>query len=98
ESDALSGRGANVHDEQGIYFAGFAKSAGVLETIMERQIGDVPGFMADRLLAHVRSDWGGFFYIPSLADLGLDPEVYAKGRKKWREFPGVDWSRLDRHF
>ena len=98
ESDALSARGANAHDEQGIYFAGFAKSAGVLETIMDRQIGDVPGFMSDRLLAHVRSDWGGFFYIPSLPDLGLDPEAHLKGRKKWKEFPGVDWSRLDRHF
>jgi len=98
ESIALLERGANVSNEKGIYFAGYARSAGVLETIMDRQIGDVPGFMSDRMLAHARSDAGGFFYIPSLRDLGLDLEKRAKGGGNWKAFPGVDWSRLDRHF
>jgi deferrochelatase/peroxidase EfeB len=46
-------KGASRRDEEGIYFAGYAKSARAFETVMNRQIGDEPGFMADRrLLLH----------------------------------------------
>ncbi|MBL8684614.1 MAG: Dyp-type peroxidase [Myxococcales bacterium] len=95
DNPTLLQRGASRRDEEGIYFAGYAASAQALETIMDQQIGDVPGFMADRLLANVRSDLGGFYYIPSLPDLGLEPAV---GGASYKRFPGVDWSRLDRHF
>ena len=80
ERNDLLEKGASRRDEEGIYFAGYAKSARVLETIMDRQIGDEPGFMADRLLAHVKSNLGGFYYIPSLPDLGLPVESPARGR------------------
>lgn len=92
-------KGASLRDEAGIYFAAFSRSANVLETIMDRQIGDQPGFMADRLLANVHADVGGFFYIPSQHELGLDPlDVGTLAGTNWKRFPGVDWRRLDRHF
>ena len=69
ERDDLLAQGASWRDEAGIYFAGYARSAGCWRTIMNRQNGDVDGFMADRLLANVRADLGGIFYIPSLPDL-----------------------------
>jgi len=99
ETKQLAARGGNLRDEEGIYFAGFAKSVRVFETIMNRQIGEWPGFMNDRLFNHVRSNLGGFFYIPSRADLGLAPETWqGRGEKRWSEFPGVSWERLSRHF
>src|ERR1700722_16200536 len=65
----LLAKGASRRDEEGIYFAGYAKSVRVLETIMNRQNGNQPGFMADRLLSHAKANLGGFYYIPSLPDL-----------------------------
>jgi Dyp-type peroxidase family len=96
--------GSNIADEAGIYFAGYTKSLSVLETIMDHQIGNMPDFMNDRLFNNVKSDFGGFFYIPSIKDLNLDTGEYLesqwKGKKKldWSRFPGIDWTRLDRHF
>ena len=98
ERNDLLEKGASRRDEEGIYFAGYAKSARVLETIMDRQIGQESGFMADRLLAHVKSNLGGFYYIPSLPDLGLPVETRLADGISLKRFPGVDWSRLDRHF
>jgi len=98
ERDDLLQKGASRRDEQGIYFAGYAKSVRVLENIMGRQCGDEPGFMADRLLSQVRSNLGGFYYIPSVLDLGLEPESKTLDGTAVQRFPGVDWSRLDRHF
>jgi Dyp-type peroxidase family len=91
-------KGASRRDEEGIYFAGYAKSARRLETIMDRQIGHEPGFMADRLLSQVKSNLGGFYYIPSLPDLDLPVESPVPDRTSPQRYPGVDWSRLDRHF
>ncbi|MFB1479678.1 Dyp-type peroxidase [Corallococcus sp. RDP092CA] len=95
----LRAKGASLRDEAGIYFAGYARSVRALEAIMNQQIGDQRGFMRDRLLSEVRSNLGGFYYIPSQADLGLDPvKLQSVEQQDWRRFPGVDWSRLDRHF
>jgi Dyp-type peroxidase family len=91
-------KGASLRDEKGIYFAGYAKSARALESIMHRQIGREPGFMADRLLSNVKSDLGGFYYIPSLPDLGLPPKEPVPDGTALQRHPGIDWSRLDRHF
>jgi Dyp-type peroxidase family len=91
-------KGASRRDEEGLYFAGYAKSVRVLENIMNRQIGDEPGYMADRLLANVKSSLGGFYYIPSVPDLLLAPESPTPDGTALQRFPGVDWSRLDRHF
>ncbi|MEU5696688.1 pyruvate formate lyase family protein [Actinosynnema sp. NPDC020468] len=96
--DDLLGKGASRRDEQGIYFAGYANSVRVLENVMAEQIGDVPGFMADRLLANVRSDLGGFYFVPNQENLGLDPTPVPDLASSWDDFPGVDWDRLDRHF
>lgn len=100
----LAAHGSNIADEAGIYFAGYAKSFPILETIMNHQIGGTPGFMNDRLFNHIKSDLGGFFYVPSLLDLGIkdeeEQESTWKGKKdgSWEKFPGVNWKRLDRHF
>ncbi|HTR85268.1 MAG TPA: Dyp-type peroxidase [Reyranella sp.] len=98
EQTDLLDQGASRRDEEGIYFAGYAKSALVLQTIMDRQIGETPGFMSDRLLGHVKANLGGFFYIPSLPDLGLAARDAVAESTSLDRFPGVDWSRLDRHF
>jgi Dyp-type peroxidase family len=97
-------KSVNLADEEGIYFAGFCKDVGILEDVMLNQIGSFSGLMNDRLFTHLRSDLGGFFYIPSLKDLEMhqhqdcrnDFSALTQGR--WDRFPGVDWSRLDRHF
>lgn len=100
----LASHGSNIADEAGIYFAGYTKSIPILETIMDHQIGNTPDFMNDRLFNNVKSDFGGFFYIPSIKDLGLENGEYlegkweGKGKLDWSRFPGIDWSRLDRHF
>lgn len=97
-------KSVTVSDEEGIYFAGFAKEAGILENIMSNQIGADRGFMNDRLFNHLKSDLGGIFYIPSVDDLGLDEQpgysnnFTAMEQGDWSKFPGVDWSRLDRHY
>ncbi|MFP2929611.1 Dyp-type peroxidase [Pyxidicoccus sp. 3LG] len=95
----LRAKGASLRDEAGIYFAGYARSVRALEAIMNQQIGDRRGFMRDRLLSEVRSNLGGFYYIPSQADLGLElVPIQPPEQMNWKRFPGVDWSRLDRHF
>jgi Dyp-type peroxidase family len=100
----LAAQGSNIADEAGIYFAGYTKSFPILETIMDHQVGSIPDFMNDRLFNNVKSDLGGFFYIPSIKDLNLDTSEYlesqwkGKGKLDWSSFPGINWSRLDRHF
>ena len=99
DDPALVEKGANLRDEKGIYFAGFARSVKNFETIMDNQIGDTAGFMNDRLFNHAKSDLGGFFYIPSRRDLGLEHEEWeGRAKRDWSDFPGVDWKRLSRHF
>ncbi|RBH46688.1 formate acetyltransferase, partial [Pseudomonas sp. MWU13-2860] len=95
----LSRKGASLRDEEGVVFAGYARSAEALESIVANQIGGGEGPIRDRLLANVHADAGGLFYIPSQADLGL-PEVDVPdiADLEWSRFPGVDWDRLDRHF
>ncbi|RAM48221.1 MAG: formate acetyltransferase [Hapalosiphonaceae cyanobacterium JJU2] len=95
----LQRKGASLRDEAGIYFAGYAKDVTVLESILDSQIGFETGCIRDRLLTNVNSDLGGLFYIPSQVDLGLNPiELKTYEEMDWKYFPGVDWSRLDRHF
>jgi len=92
-------KGSNIRDEEGIYFVGLTKDIKFLEGVMNQQIGDTDGFMNDRLFNHVRSDLGGFFYVPSRSDLNLEPmEWEEKDKESWTRYPGVDWSRLSRHF
>ncbi len=99
KNEDLQRKGASQRDEEGIYFAGYAKDVGVLESILDNQVGLQKGYIRDRLLRNVTADLGGLFYIPSTIDLGLDT-IKLKARKdmSWERFPGVDWTRLDRHF
>ncbi|WP_211215266.1 Dyp-type peroxidase [Actinoalloteichus spitiensis] len=95
----LRSKGASLRDEQGVYFAGYARRATVLETIMDRQVGSHEGHMADRLLSTVHSDLGGVYFVPSATVLGLDlPELDDLHEVGWDDVPDMDWSRLDRHF
>ncbi|APU14932.1 MULTISPECIES: Dyp-type peroxidase [Actinoalloteichus] len=97
--DDLRRKGASLRDEHGVYFAGYAKDVRVLESIMSTQIGDQPGYMADRLLTSAHADIGGFYFIPSQTALELAPITLANlSDVGWDEFPGMDWNRLDRHF
>lgn len=57
--------------ERGIFFAAFAPSAEVFETLLGRMIGDGSGD-GDKLLGIVRGVEGGYFYVPSAAELGLE--------------------------
>lgn len=97
-------KSVTLSDEEGIYFAGFSKEASILENIMSNQIGADHGFMNDRLFNHLKSDLGGLFYIPSIEDLelniikGYSSDFSAVDDGDWSRFPGVDWSRLDRHY
>jgi hypothetical protein len=98
-NDDMRAKGANLRDEKGIYFAGYCKEATIIERILSSQVGGTPGFMHDRLLSMMKGDVGGIFYIPSRADLDMDLESLAPlGTLDWRRFPGIDWSRVIRHF
>ncbi|HKR66961.1 MAG TPA: Dyp-type peroxidase [Thermoanaerobaculia bacterium] len=96
ENSDLISKGASLRDEEGIFFAAYAKNVGVFETILNSQIGPEDGLMRDRLLAEVKADAGGFFYVPSQDELALEPVKPKKDDVTL--FPGVDWSLLDRHF
>jgi Dyp-type peroxidase family len=98
-NEDLRVKGASARDEEGIYFAGYANTVRALEAVMDSQIGAQDGYMADRLLSNVQSDLGGFYFIPSQTNLVLDPVALPEsGDIDWQKFPGIDWSRLDRHF
>lgn len=55
--------------EEGVYFAGYAKSASVLESIVANQRGSEIGFTQDKLISMASSDVGGIYYIPSRIEL-----------------------------
>ncbi|ASO20342.1 Dyp-type peroxidase family [Actinoalloteichus hoggarensis] len=98
-SDDLRHKGASLRDEQGVYFAGYAKNVRVLESVMATQVGDRPGYMADRLLTSAHADIGGFYFVPNQTMLELEPTTLANlADVGWDEVPGMDWNRLDRHF
>ena len=98
-NDELRARGANLRDEEGIYFAGYSKEAAMLERALASQVGRESGFMRDRLLSMMKGDVGGIFYVPSRADLKLDLEEPLRLRNMdWSRFPGVNWHLVSRHF
>jgi Dyp-type peroxidase family len=98
QNDDLLAKGASLRDEDGIFFAAYAKSVQMFEKILDSQIGRAAGLMRDRVLAEVHADAGGFFYVPSREDLGLELEDMPKASADVRRYPGIDWTLLDRHF
>ncbi|MDX8481842.1 Dyp-type peroxidase [Mesorhizobium sp. VK24D] len=96
-----------VTDEAGIYFIGIARSASRIESVLQSQFGGAgSSFAHDRMLSGsiARSDLGGFFYVPSVRELGAAALVEdltarsAAGFSGWSNFPAVDWNRLNRHY
>ncbi|UDF05740.1 Dyp-type peroxidase [Asticcacaulis sp. AND118] len=100
--------GSSAGDEKGIYFIGMARAASRIEAILRSQFGNADDgeFARDRLLAGsaARSDLGGFFYVPSIRELGAEAiieDAHVRSTQPfsdWRRFPGIDWSRLNRHY
>lgn len=98
---------SSLQDESGIYFIGMSKSVSRIERILRSQFGnDNEPFAKDRLLSGTiaRSDLGGFFYAPSILELQpkviLD-DIETRSKKEftdWTRFPGIDWSRFNRHY
>lgn len=100
-------RGGSSVDEAGIYFIGLSNAAKRIERILESQFGSQTDdkFGRDRLLNSgvVRSDYGGFFYVPSLRELAperlvADAQKRSESTTSWQRFPAVDWSRFNRHY
>jgi Dyp-type peroxidase family len=98
---------SSLKDESGIYFIGMSKSVSRIERILRSQFGndDTP-FAKDRLLSGTiaRSDLGGFFYAPSIRELqpkAILDDIEIRSKKEftdWTRFPGIDWSRFNRHY
>lgn len=99
--------GATARDEKGVYFIALARNAGRIERILESQRGSDGLFTRDRLLSGslALSDLGGFFYIPSITELDssrfkddLEKRAARGSFCDWTRFPGMDWTRLVRHY
>lgn len=69
------GRHEGSSRERGIYFTAFADDADVQETILRSLSGDGNPAVPDRLLEVIQGISGGYFYIPSAAELGLDQHL-----------------------
>ncbi len=98
---------SSLKDETGIYFIGMSKSVSRIESILRSQFGnDIDPFAKDRLLSGTiaRSDLGGFFYAPSIQELkpkAILNDLETRSKKEftdWTRFPGIDWSRFNRHY
>lgn len=63
---ALSGGGR----EKGIYFAAFARDTATFEHMLHRMVGGSTGD-SDKLLGIINAVSGGYFYVPSAAELGV---------------------------
>lgn len=87
--------------EAGLYFIGMARTAARIECVLKSQFGG-----NDHLLTKgiVKSDLGGFFYAPSIRELGAEQLVddvkqrAGQPHSDWHRSPGIDWSRFIRHY
>jgi len=61
----------NKANEEGVFFAGYARSTQTFDTILDGIAGDQKGFIQDQLFSVTRSDHGSFWYVPSLRECGL---------------------------
>jgi Dyp-type peroxidase family len=64
--------GAGRAFEEGLSFLAFSRSAQVLIDILKKMVGHRKGYVSDKLLENVQGLEGGFYYIPSASELGLD--------------------------
>lgn len=62
----------NRANEEGVFFAGYAQSTTALDTILSGIAGHQKGFIQDALFSATHSTNGSYWYIPSLAECGLD--------------------------
>ena len=79
-------------DELGIYFAGYARSASVLEHVVANQTGMTPGFIQDKLLSMMQSDLGGIYYIPNAEE--FTPQEGKNGNLSLENLSDADTSYM----
>jgi Dyp-type peroxidase family len=61
----------NKANEKGIFFAGYAQSTHILDTILDGIAGPKKGFVQDQLFSVTRGVAGSYWYIPSLSECKL---------------------------
>jgi len=59
--------------EEGVFFAGYARSTEVFDKVIVGIVGDQPGFVHDQLFAVTRGEAGSYWYVPTLSECGLAP-------------------------
>ena len=60
-------------NEEGVFFAGYAQSTTALDNILSGIAGQQKGFIKDSLFGATHSESGSYWYVPSLAECGLEP-------------------------
>ena len=60
-------------NEEGVFFAGYAQSTIALDNILSGIAGQQKGFIQDALFSATHSESGSYWYVPSLAECGLEP-------------------------
>lgn len=61
----------NKAHEQGIFFAGYTKATHALDRILDGIAGSQKGFIQDKLFSATHSEFGSYWYIPSLEECGI---------------------------
>ncbi|KAA3614390.1 MAG: Dyp-type peroxidase [Planctomycetota bacterium] len=62
---------SNPGEEQGVYFAAYAKSSAVFDDLIQGMVGPEQGFIKDKLMNVSHSQAGNFWYVPSAKELQL---------------------------
>jgi len=63
----------NKAHEQGVFFAAYSKATQVFDAVLDGIAGDQKGFIQDKLFGTTHSREGSYWYVPSLAECGLEP-------------------------
>ena len=58
-------------NEEGVYFAAYAKESGIYQTLIDSIQGPEEGFIKDQMLSNTHSESGNFWFIPSAKEAGL---------------------------
>jgi len=66
----------NKANEQGVFFAGYAKATHVFDKILSGIAGHQKGFVQDQLFSVTRSVNGSYWYVPSREQCGLGEDKH----------------------